>query len=341
MKAIKESLTCTLNDNIDKKAIVYCNVAKSVTTIRDSLDDWLNQADNKIEGDTLLINGDLESEWKFFSSQKFTETSITNRSMINKETYFPRILIATSGCIGAGLDSSDVHLVVRDGSPSSILDFIQEMGRCGRTRNIESNDINKDSFHLVVTISSLVYMIERIYGSKDVPRTDDDTIIDKIVSDEEVRSFQLENILSVVALMFLHPKSCWHNRIEQTCILPSMVENSNDTASNENTIFNRCNNACPSCVGTYTSYLKGVSRIGLTQFLVQTFILNQSGIITPTALVKKLKEYRDVGKIVYKKRVGTPPTQSYLNGTVLQLMSSKIQYLSHTAICDTEVAISR
>jgi hypothetical protein len=114
MKAIKESLTCTLNDNIDKKSILYCNVAKSVTTIGDSLDNWLNEADNKIKGDTLLINGDLESEWKFFSSQKFTETSLKNCSMINNETYFPRILIATSGCIGAGLDLSNVHLVVRD-----------------------------------------------------------------------------------------------------------------------------------------------------------------------------------------------------------------------------------
>ncbi len=131
--------------------------------------------------------------------------------MINNETYFPRLLIATSGCIGAGLDLSDVHLVVRDGFPSSILDFIQEMERCGRTRDIQLNGINKDSFHLIVTISSLVYMIERIYCTNNVSHSDDYTIIDKIVIEEEVRRFQLENMLSVVALMLLHPKSCWHH----------------------------------------------------------------------------------------------------------------------------------
>jgi hypothetical protein len=76
MKIIKESLLSTLKDNLNKKAIVYSNVAKSVNQIRDNLDDWLNEYATKIEGDTILINGDLESEWKFLSSQQFTKENI-------------------------------------------------------------------------------------------------------------------------------------------------------------------------------------------------------------------------------------------------------------------------
>jgi hypothetical protein len=40
-------------------------------------------------------------------------------------------MVAMSGCIGAGLDSPDVTVVVRDGFPSSLLDLIQEMDHYG------------------------------------------------------------------------------------------------------------------------------------------------------------------------------------------------------------------
>ncbi len=57
MKAIKESLTRTLNDNIDKKAIVYSNVAKSVTTICDSLDNIKLKVTLSLLMETLNLSG--------------------------------------------------------------------------------------------------------------------------------------------------------------------------------------------------------------------------------------------------------------------------------------------
>ena len=54
---------------------------------------------------------------------------------MNNNEYVPRILLDTSDCIGAGLDCSHVVLVLRDGLPTLMVDFIQEMGRCGRSRN--------------------------------------------------------------------------------------------------------------------------------------------------------------------------------------------------------------
>jgi hypothetical protein len=117
MKIIKECLSHTLKDNLNKKAIVYLNVAKSVNVIRDNIDDWLNEYSTKIEGDTILINGDLESEWKFFSSQQFTEQIIEHRIIISNNVNYPCIIVATSGCIGAGPDSSEVYTVGRDVFP--------------------------------------------------------------------------------------------------------------------------------------------------------------------------------------------------------------------------------
>ena len=112
MKMIKSCLYNTLHDNLHKKVIIYCNTATAVEKIRDELDNWLNEANTKIEGDTIIINGELESEWKFFSVQKFTEVNASPQESIRKNTYYPRILVATSGCIGAGLDSSSVYRVI-------------------------------------------------------------------------------------------------------------------------------------------------------------------------------------------------------------------------------------
>ena len=44
-------------------------------------------------------------------------------------------MLGTSGCIGAGLDCDDVHLVCRIGLATSVLNLIQEMGRCEREGN--------------------------------------------------------------------------------------------------------------------------------------------------------------------------------------------------------------
>ena len=93
MKMIKTSLHNTLNDNIHKKAIVYCNTASSVDKIRDEIDNWLNEANTKIEGDTILINGDLESEWKFFFN-----TKIYGRSCQSTRVYSQKYILSKNPC---------------------------------------------------------------------------------------------------------------------------------------------------------------------------------------------------------------------------------------------------
>ena len=80
-KVIKQALKTYLsNDNLERKCIIYSNVAKSVELIRDEIDQWL---DNEgIVGDTILINGELEKEWKFVSTQTFTKSQ--NNDEINE-----------------------------------------------------------------------------------------------------------------------------------------------------------------------------------------------------------------------------------------------------------------
>ena len=339
MKIIKTNLHNTLHDNLYKKAIVYCNTASAVEKIRDDLDNWLNEANTGIEGDTIIINGDLESEWKFFSSQKFTETNTNPQTEISNNMYYPRILVATSGCIGAGLDSSSVHCVIRDGFPSSILDFIQEMGRCGRSRDSTAIDINTDSFDINVQLSSFVYMMERIYSSKKKLKVEDKQLLEEVISVEDVYKFQASNLLEVAKLVYLDSTSCWHYRLEQCCLFSNSDEQPNISGNSRNNTnqSDTCHNACPACSKTYTTYIKPVSRIGLTRFIVSTFILTQSGVITPSILVQKLNKFKDVGIIVYNKRVGTSPITQILTSTIMQLIASQLLAIKIDTVDDIDI----
>jgi hypothetical protein len=63
-KIIKQLLKGHLNNSLNSKRIIYSSVARSTEKIQDTLDVWLDDLLN-IDGDTILINGDLEPEWKF------------------------------------------------------------------------------------------------------------------------------------------------------------------------------------------------------------------------------------------------------------------------------------
>ena len=86
---------------------------------------------DEVKGDVLVIQGDLQPEVKFVSAELFTRHVDDPQLLLDSNIYYPRILLATAGCIGAGLDSSDVYSVCRVGMPSGIIDMVQEMGRCG------------------------------------------------------------------------------------------------------------------------------------------------------------------------------------------------------------------
>ena len=66
-----------------------------------------------------------------------------------------------------------------------------------------------------------------------------------------------------------------------------------------------------------------VKRSGLSIFLLDTFINNISGKITPDVLEQKLSCYPEVGKVIYNwLRSNKAPSLKFINVTVLQLIVS-------------------
>lgn len=163
LRVIKKQLLKHLLNNTTNKCTIYSNTASTVEHLKDSIDIWLDE-ENKTQGDTLLVNGTLEPELKLRHVQKFTQLTSSD---IDEETFHPRILFATASCIGAGLDSSQVINAIRVGLPSSLIDLIQEMGRCGRGRPPTAPNPT-DEFVLCLNLNDFTHMIERIFKKEEI-----------------------------------------------------------------------------------------------------------------------------------------------------------------------------
>lgn len=108
---IKTVLSDTLSDNFTKKCIVYTNTGFCLDQLHVDIKQQLDSSSD-IRGDALIIQGNMKPEEKFVSAQIFTKHVGNPENLINRNEFYPRILIATAGRIGAGLDSDMVNSVV-------------------------------------------------------------------------------------------------------------------------------------------------------------------------------------------------------------------------------------
>ena len=113
--------------------------------------------DDTILRDALVIHGDRKPEVKLISAERRTETVSNPEELINRNKFYPWILIATAGSIGAGLDSSDMYAVCWVGFATSIFAMAQELGWCGRDR---TNESSIDNFHLFLTLDDFFISVK-------------------------------------------------------------------------------------------------------------------------------------------------------------------------------------
>ena len=328
LKNLKQILTNLLSSNVDKKVIIYTNTATKAENIKDEIDSWLNLT-SAFEGDTIMINGDMESEVKLVSSTTFTSVIENPREKIDKNEFYPRVLIATSSCIGAGLDSSFVYSVVRIGFPTSILDLIQEMGRCGRSR-LNDGANPSDDFYLFLSLTDFIYLNERLYQDADDDTRNKST---RIMDYDTQLQLQRNKLLEVLRLIYLS-NTCWHISLEKQSGSPLEPPSSQVIS---------CKGACPNCLKMTKEYIMPVNRLGLSKFLAHTFINTSGSDLSASNLVKLLQDFPGVGQIVYRRpRSITAPDSKYLQSTILQLIASgmvelKLSIESPKAICGLSI----
>ena len=149
LNSFKSEVKKAFADGSNKKAIVYLNTAYEAKKFKEKIDMWLDE-ESPFEGDLVLIYGDMHQEVKAEIITAFTSTLSVDEHMKSKQIY-PRILIATSGSVGAGLDSTAINLVYRIGCPGSVFEFIQEMGRCGRLL-VQGNPVNSNKYSIHISL---------------------------------------------------------------------------------------------------------------------------------------------------------------------------------------------
>ena len=156
------------------------------------------------------MHGDLKPEVKIFSAERFTRCIDNPEELVNTNQFYPRIMLATAGSIGSGLDSPDVYSVYRVGFPTSIFEMAQELGRCRRGCT-NDNGVVTDNFHLFLTFDDFAYLNIRLYLPKPVVPSN----ITQILSAEEDITMQQNNLLLILNMIKLNGE-CWHVQLEKS-----------------------------------------------------------------------------------------------------------------------------
>ena len=333
-KVIKDNLYLFLKNDIKSKAVVCSNTAKKVTELQDDVRRWMTCPTDGYVGTTALVVGKEDVVRKLLYTVAFTNTW-TIDEINNTSKFTPRVLLGTAGCIGAGLDSNDVHLVQRVGMPTSRLNLIQEMGRCGRKITGEYVGIS-NCYHVIYNLKDFVYLNERLYTSTEEHLDENNVtsdisseVNDEIISIDDERKLQQSNILSTAQLFSLN-MGCWHILLEEECGIPSSLFNVDVTSLNSSSVENEsnnttCNGYCPRCDGTMSEHIRPINGMGVKHFLVESFGDKYNGLVSPIELSKQLYSFENVGEVVYKRKKSKKAESiQIVQNTVLQLLAANI-----------------
>ena len=84
LKYIKSVLEDTLANNLKKKCIIYTNTSSCLEQMQADIELWLDMKED-IQGDVIVIYGDLKPEVKFVSAERFTQVITNPEELINSK----------------------------------------------------------------------------------------------------------------------------------------------------------------------------------------------------------------------------------------------------------------
>jgi hypothetical protein len=327
----------SLEDN-RSKIILYTNSRKRAKHFHKQLSTFADE--ELLHGDLLLVHGVLFREQKFHHIRTFCGPDLIeeNPKGGGKLYFRPRVLIATAGAAGAGVDPDCVHFCARDGFPPSISDQAQEMGRVGRDGHASPD---RDVFRMIVSWKSFSALLFRIYiinrierearaaeateENSDPLRRSTSNLEPNALSLEALQERQYENLLKVIEVLFCYP-GCIHMKLERAFVNPFQER----PEAPPSPCLNACFYCCKSPV--FVELYQPVSRSGLTFVLVDIFIHTEvppQGRGLHDGLVSLLASYKsnDSGKsfsslVFHKDRKKQPPKEVKI--LLLRLFAAKI-----------------
>ena len=142
------------------------------------------------------------------SAERFTQVIENPEDLINSNKFYLRILLATAGSIGEGLDLRDVYSVCQAGFLTIIFKMAQKIGRYGR-EGTNKIGIVTNNFYLILSYDDFIYLNIRLFQPPTpIPRSST-----SILSTEQERELQQHNLLLLLKMIVLKGK-CWHVQLE-------------------------------------------------------------------------------------------------------------------------------
>ena len=280
IRRIKSDLLTISRSNKGQKLIVYSNSRKALINLFTKSRLALNH--HGIQKDLLLVHGTMFREQKFHNTEMFVGQPLLDECpTTGRELRFdPIALFATAGTTSSGIDCSDVNHVIFHGFPATIEDFLQCMGRCGRSSHASPSN---SSFTVVVSLNSLVALMTRIFvipkyeASQNKNNTNQPSDVHSQeqskqsaatvpISYDDLSQRQWRNLLPVLSLLCLSNGQCLHCQLESKMLHPFRPAVCD--------IGRKCNNACWQCsTSSLSTPLDGkVDKNALKAYFVEIFI---------------------------------------------------------------------
>lgn len=293
-----------------KKCILYTYSKDQSERYTKAIQEWM--AINDIDGDVVLLNGNLDKDSKFHRTRKFVgpDEECDN-------PFRPRILVATYLCAGAGLDDPDVDFAMGAGIFSSKLYQNQLRGRVGRHANASPD---KHVCCATISLKSYVCTIYMIHDEESDQNKafQAESEQDKFpITLEEHQRLRLEDAHNTLKLFVLQPR-CLNVDLESECQNPwsSCAD------------MPACGVACSRCrdegrPGDQKScYFRPVSWPG-AKLLIRDVFLSHNGCDKSLNedLPKAIQEMEDASKLLFSSTRNVPQLQD-VKGLILQLLAT-------------------
>lgn len=279
-------------NGMTRKVIIYSNSRAALPSLKLVVESELLALD--LRSHVVQCDGECFSEEKDFCMKLFNGN-------FNAGTIDCRALVAISGVACSGIDICDVTCILRHGFPPSVVEWYQELGRCGRHPVI--NDVD-DEYILMIGLDHLNFLLHRIFYQYSNGKTKTN-----IKLREQLKERQRRDLLFVMQILFLD-YGCQHARLANALGNPTLSRVRHDI---------RCG-ACSICTSAWHEKFLKVDVIGVKAFLGTSLVTK--GPVSYQEVVSLLWKDKKVLFAIYHK--SSCLSKYNVEGLILQLVAAGI-----------------
>lgn len=240
------------------------------------------------------IDGDVSAADKAITIRMFCGQKATTSTDSGIDNLIGRtcgiVLTSTTGC--KGYDNPDISTVIHEGSPTSIKQLRQEMGRL---RGKHQEQVQSDYFMFPNLTDYLGSRSIRVCNKSKIPGG---------------KEYAIRKLDDVHRFMF--SQGCWHYRLEEKF-------GKHTTHIDQRHLPNRCDGSCPHCRNDAQKNALPVDRVALTNLLTTALFGNSKISVDPDLVTLLWKDDNRCMELFKKKWKNVP--RYHIETLILKLIA--------------------